>query len=104
MPPIWVVRAVFSDENSICGSYETHTYGGIPYIMGHASSIIPEKVLIYEPSGNPILEKVLLWSLLSLIWSLLGLIWVLGPIELYLGPIELYLVPIGPYLALLALI
>ena len=73
---IWVVRAVFSDENSIYGSYGPHTYGGIPY-MGHTGSIIPEKVLIYEPSASPILEKVLIWSLLSLIWSLLDLIWAL---------------------------
>ena len=63
-------------ENSIYGSYGPHTYGAIPY-MGHTGSIIPEKVLIYEPSANPILEKVLIWSLLSLIWSLLDLIWAL---------------------------
>ena len=56
---IWVVRVVFSDENSIYGSCGPHTYGGIPY-MGHTGPIFPEKVLIYEPSANPILEKVLI--------------------------------------------
>ena len=45
--------------------------------MGHTGPIIPEKVLIYEPSASPILEKVLIWSLLGLIWSLLDLIWAL---------------------------
>ena len=55
---IWVVRVVFSDETSIYGSCGPHTYGGIPY-MGHTGPIFPEKVLIYEPSPNPILEKVL---------------------------------------------
>ena len=73
---IGVARAIFSNENSIYGSYGPHTYGGIPY-MGHTGPIIPEKVFIYEPSANPILEKVLIWSPLGLIWSLLNLIWAL---------------------------
>ena len=70
--------------------------------MGHTGSIIPEKVLIYEPSANPILEKVLIWSLLGLI--LVSIEPHLASIGSYLSPIELYLVPIEPYLALLDLI
>ena len=73
---IWVARAILSDGNSIYGSYGPHTYGGILY-MGHTGPIFPEKVLIYETSANPILEKVLIWSLLDLIWASLGLLWTL---------------------------
>ena len=53
------MQAVFSDENSIYGSYGPHTYGGIPY-MGHTGPIFPARVLTYEPSANPTLEKVLI--------------------------------------------
>ena len=70
--------------------------------MGHTGSIIPEKVLIYEPSANPILEKVLIWCLLGLI--LVSIEPHLAFIGSYLSPIELYLVPIEPYFALLDLI
>ena len=112
---IWVARTIFSDENSIYGSYGPHIYGGITY-MGHTGPILPEKVLIYEPSANPILEKVLIWSLLGLILVSIGphlasigsyldpIELYLVPIEPYLSPIELYLVPIEPYLALFGLI
>ena len=56
---ICVARVVFSDENSIHGSCGPHTYGGISY-MGHTGLVFPEKVFIYEPSANPILEKLLI--------------------------------------------
>ena len=72
--------------------------------MGHTGSIIPEKVLIYEPSASPILEKVLIWSLLGLIWSLLDLIWaLLGLIWALLSSIWSLLNFIWPYWALFGL-
>ena len=98
---ICVARAIFSDENSIYRSYGPHTYGGIPY-MGHTGRIFPETVLIYEPSANPILKNVLIWSLLGLIWC--SIVFHFGYIGSYLSPIKLYLVPIEPYLALLVFI
>ena len=70
--------------------------------MGHTGPIFPEKVLVYEPSANPFLEKVLIWSLLGLI--LVSIEPHLACIGSYLSPNELYLVPIEPYLALLGLI
>ena len=45
--------------------------------MFRTNPIHLEKVVIYEPSASPVLEKVLIWSLLGLIWSLLDLIWAL---------------------------
>ena len=84
---IWVIRTTYLWWNYVYGSY---------------GLFFSEKILIYEPSANPILEKVLIWSLLGLI--LVSIEPHLASIGSYLSPIELYLVPIEPYLALLDLI
>ena len=98
---IWLARTIFSDENSIYGSYGPHTYSGILY-MGHTGPIIPEKVLIYEPSAKSNSGKRP--HLVPIGPYLVSIGPYLGSIASYVGPLELYLVPIEPYLALSDLI